>query len=70
MASTLNYAAGETIANAIIVPLAQGQAVIFPNRYRPESGTRGAYRVNVRHGVSELRSGERLALGVIFHDAE
>ena len=44
--------------------------MIFPNRYRPESGTRGAYRVNVRHGVSELRSGERLALGVIFHDAE
>ena len=53
-----------------VVPLAQGQAVIFPNRYRPERGTRGAYRVNVRHGVSELRSGERLALGVIFHDAE
>jgi len=53
-----------------VVQLAQGQAVIFPNRYRPESGTRGAYRVNVRHGVSELRSGERLALGVIFHDAE
>jgi hypothetical protein len=53
-----------------VVPLAQGQAVIFPNRYRPEHGTRGAYRVNVRHGVSELRAGERFALGVIFHDAE
>ena len=53
-----------------VVPLEQGQAVIFPNRYRPEAGTRGAYRVNVRHGVSELRSGERLALGIIFHDAE
>jgi len=53
-----------------VVPLEQGQAVIFPNRYRPEAGTRGSYRVNVRHGVSELRSGERFALGVIFHDAE
>ena len=53
-----------------VVPLALGQAVIFPNRYRPERGTRGAYRVNVRHGVSELRAGERLALGIIFHDAE
>jgi len=53
-----------------VVSLALGQAVIFPNRYRPEGGTRGAYRVNVRHGVSELRSGERLALGIIFHDAE
>ena len=53
-----------------VVALAQGQAVIFPNRYRPEHGTRGAYRVNVRHGVSELRAGERFALGVIFHDAE
>jgi hypothetical protein len=53
-----------------VVPLSQGQAVIFPNRHRPEHGTRGAYRVNVRHGVSELRSGQRLALGIIFHDAE
>jgi len=53
-----------------VVALTQGQAVIFPNRYRPEHGTRGAYRVNVRHGVSELRAGERFALGVIFHDAE
>ena len=57
-------------SRAQVVPLAQGQAVIFPNRYRPEHGTRGAYRVNVRHGVSELRAGERLALGIIFHDAE
>jgi len=53
-----------------VVPLEQGQAVIFPNRYRPEAGTRGSYRVTVRHGVSELRSGERFALGIIFHDAE
>jgi hypothetical protein len=53
-----------------VVALDLGQAVIFPNRYRPEAGAHGTYRVNVRHGVSELRSGERLALGIIFHDAE
>ncbi len=57
-------------SRGLVVPLEQGQAVIFPNRYRPEAGTRGTYRVNVRHGVSELRSGKRLALGIIFHDAE
>ena len=53
-----------------VVALDLGQAVIFPNRHRPEAGARGTYRVNVRHGVSELCSGERLALGIIFHDAE
>ena len=41
------------------ITLAQGQAVIFPNRYRPVAGSRGAYRVTVRHGVSDVRSGER-----------
>jgi len=52
-----------------VVPLAQGDAVLFGVRHRPVQGTRGVYRVNLRHGVSRLRSGERYALGVIFHDA-
>jgi len=52
------------------IALAQGQAVIFPNRHRPVAGARGPYRVTVRHGVSDVRSGERRTLGVIFHDAE
>ena len=53
-----------------LAALAQGEAVIFPNRYRPVAGSRGAYRVTVRHGVSDVRSGERRTLGIIFHDAE
>jgi hypothetical protein len=52
-----------------VVPLAHGEAVIFATRDRPVAGTRGAYRAIMRHGVSRLRSGERWALGVIFHDA-
>jgi len=52
------------------IVLAQGQAVIFPNRHRPVQGTRGAYRVTVRHGVSDVHTGERRTLGIIFHDAE
>lgn len=52
-----------------VVPLAQGDGVLFPVRHRPVRGTRGDYRVNIRHGVSRLRSGRRHALGVIFHDA-
>jgi hypothetical protein len=51
------------------VTLDQGQAVLWPTRYRPGSGTRGFYRITMRHGVSVLRSGRRHALGVIFHDA-
>jgi len=43
--------------------------VIFPVHHRPVQGTRGVYRVNLRHGVSEVRSGARHTLGVIFHDA-
>jgi hypothetical protein len=53
-----------------VVPLSQGDAVIFPVRERPVKGTRGVYRVNMRHGVSRLRSGNRFTLGVIFHDAK
>ena len=52
------------------ITLDQGEVLIFPNKHRPVEGKRGHYRVNVRHGVSPLRSGERYALGVIFHDAE
>jgi len=52
-----------------VVPLQQGDAVIFPVRHRPVQGTRGAYRVTMRHGVSRLRSGQRHTLGIIFHDA-
>src|SRR5262249_50289891 len=53
-----------------VVPLLRGDGVIFPVRHRPVQGTRGTYRVNVRHGVSRVRSGSRLTLGIIFHDAE
>jgi uncharacterized protein len=53
-----------------VVPLSQGDAAVFAVQYRPVSGARGAYRVNLRHGVSRLRSGRRLTLGIIFHDAK
>jgi hypothetical protein len=46
------------------------RGVIFPVHHRPVRGTRGTYRVNMRHGVSRLRSGRRHTLGVIFHDAQ
>ncbi|MES2788325.1 MAG: 2OG-Fe(II) oxygenase [Planctomycetota bacterium] len=52
-----------------VVPLLQGCGVIFPVRQRPVHGTRGTYRVNMKHGVSRLRSGQRHTLGIIFHDA-
>jgi hypothetical protein len=57
-------------SRAEVVPLDRGDAVIFPVQRRPVQGTRGFYRVAMRHGVSRLRSGHRHALGVIFHDAE
>jgi hypothetical protein len=53
-----------------VVSLAQGMGVIFPVHHRPVKGTRGVYRVNMRHGVSRVRSGRRFTLGVIFHDAK
>jgi len=56
-------------SRAEVVPLDCGDAVIFPVRHRPAQGVRGTYRVNVRHGVSRLRSGHRHTLGIIFHDA-
>jgi len=56
-------------SRAEVVPLAQGDAVIFAVNERPVRGTRGAYRVRLRHGVSRVRSGERYTAGIIFHDA-
>jgi hypothetical protein len=56
-------------SRAEVVALRQGEAVIFPVRQRPVQGTRGVYRVTMRHGVSRLRSGRRHTAGVIFHDA-
>jgi len=54
----------------MVVPLQQGDGVIFAVHHRPVSGTRGTYRVNLRHGVSRIRSGSRHTLGIIFHDAQ
>jgi hypothetical protein len=57
-------------SRAEVVPLRRGEAVIFPVHHRPVQGTRGIYRVNMRHGVSRIRSGRRHTLGIIFHDAK
>jgi hypothetical protein len=57
-------------SRAEVVSLAQGEAVIFAVNQRPVTGTRGSYRVTMRHGVSRLRSGRRHTLGLIFHDAQ
>jgi uncharacterized protein len=56
-------------SRAEVVPLRRGDGVIFPVRHRPVQGTRGSYRVNLKHGVSRVRSGSRHTLGIIFHDA-
>jgi hypothetical protein len=56
-------------SRAHVVPMAQGEAVLFAVRERPAKGTRGTYRTILRHGVSMIRSGERRTLGIIFHDA-
>jgi hypothetical protein len=53
-----------------VVPLERGDGVIFAVSHRPVAGTRGTYRVNLRHGVSRVRSGHRQTLGIIFHDAK
>ena len=57
-------------SRAEVVPLGQGEGVIFPVHHRPVQGTRGTYRVTMRHGVSRLRSGRRHTVGIIFHDAQ
>nr|WP_254216194.1 2OG-Fe(II) oxygenase [Burkholderia multivorans] len=57
-------------SRAEVVPLAQGDAVVFAVHSRPVQGTRGVYRVNLRHGVSRIRSGHRHTVGIIFHDAQ
>jgi uncharacterized protein len=56
-------------SRAMVVPLTKGDAVVFAVNSRPVHGTRGVYRVNLRHGVSQIRSGHRHTLGIIFHDA-
>lgn len=57
-------------SRAEVVPLRQGDAVAFAVHNRPVQGTKGNYRVNLRHGVSRVRSGKRHTLGIIFHDAK
>jgi uncharacterized protein len=57
-------------SRAEVVPLARGDGALWAVRERPVRGTRGTYRVNMRHGVSRIRSGRRHTLGVIFHDAK
>ncbi|MBZ5721460.1 MAG: 2OG-Fe(II) oxygenase [Acidobacteriia bacterium] len=75
----VDYSGGEFVlveqrprmqSRAVVITAEQGQAVIFPTRYRAVSGTRGIYKTNLRHGVSRLRSGKRFTLGIIFHDAQ
>ncbi|WP_054310837.1 2OG-Fe(II) oxygenase [Mesorhizobium sp. 1M-11] len=56
-------------SRAEVVPLRQGDAVAFAVHNRPVQGTKGNYRVNLRHGVSRIRSGHRHTVGIIFHDA-
>ncbi len=56
-------------SRAEVVPLHQGQGVVFAVNHRPVRGARGVYRVAMRHGVSRLRAGRRHTLGIIFHDA-
>ena len=56
-------------SRAEVVPLRRGDAVVFAVHHRPVAGARGVFRVNLRHGVSRIRSGHRHTLGVIFHDA-
>jgi hypothetical protein len=57
-------------SRATVVPLRQGDGVLFAVHHRPAQGTRGVYRVTLRHGVSLLHSGRRYTIGIIFHDAQ
>ena len=54
----------------MVVPLSQGDGVVFAMHHRPVQGGRGVYRVSLRHGVSRIRSGHRCTAGIIFHDAQ
>jgi hypothetical protein len=54
----------------MVVPLCQGSGVVFAVHHRPVQGSKSVYRVNLRHGVSRIRSGHRQTLGIIFHDAQ
>jgi hypothetical protein len=56
-------------SKAIVVSPDQGDAIIFTTNFRPVKGSRGYYRANMKHGISEIKSGDRYALGIIFHDA-
>ncbi|WEK21029.1 MAG: 2OG-Fe(II) oxygenase [Candidatus Pedobacter colombiensis] len=56
-------------SKAIVLKPKKGDMLIFTTNFRPEKGAKGYYRVNIKHGVSEVHSGERYALGIIFHDA-
>lgn len=78
LSDTAEYEGGEFVlveqrprlqSRPIVLRPRQGQAVVIPNRYRPVEGRAGYYRTTFRHGVSEIRSGERFTLGIIFHDA-
>lgn len=75
----IDYTGGEFLLNELrpraqtrgeAITIDRGRFIIFPNRIRPVKGTRGDYRVSMRHGVSRVRSGRRYALGIIFHDAK
>jgi hypothetical protein len=74
-----HYAGGEFVmleqrprmqSKATVLQPEQGQVLVFTTKFRPAKGTRGYYRIAMRHGVSEVRSGTRLTLGLIFHDAK
>jgi len=56
-------------SNVVVLKPQKGDALIFTTNFKPEKGARGYYRVSMKHGVSEVRSGERYTLGIIFHDA-
>ena len=56
-------------SKAIVLQPRKGDMLIFTTNFRPVKGTKGYYRVNMKHGVSEVTSGNRFTLGIIFHDA-
>ena len=56
-------------SRAMVLPLRQGDVAVIAVHHRPVQGTRGVYRVNLRHGVSQVRRGQRHTAGIIFHDA-